>query len=399
MPQKRPPDREEDVSNAPPQKNQLISRTVPNEDQMMLDLAAIANRPSQTNDALLQSVINMMTMFIDTIKELRQEIKELKTSRSVPQPPAPTAINHRLPAKPHAWSNPYPKQTPINAPRPPPKNADINKFKAATLIIHKIPGSEPFKGLSNKTIVQSINDALRSVDAKVNGSQVFIRSASILKSGDVLMNMDNRFMKNWMLEHKHVWSRLAHEDFVTSQTRYPVLFNYVPADLDVESEDFPKTLCEQNDLPLDAIHSAKWLKNPKDTSKNHGTIVVNFLDKDLAFKIGKGGLYADCNRLKSKPYIQGPTMCFNCLDLYHTHTSCNNHPYCSKCGDPHSSKDCANNDADQICVRCFAFDCQKTKDKVDRFSPKFAHSPKSLGCPLRNTKFMIPPPEDIDHEY
>lgn len=128
-------------------------------------------------------------------------------------------------------------------------------------------------------------------------------------------------MKQWLLDNKHVWTKLAHTDFITSQTRYPILFNYVPADLEVESDDFPRRLSVQNDIPPEIIHSVKWLNNPRDTRKNHGTIVLNLLDKELAFKVGRGGLYADCNRLNSRPYVQGPTMCFNCLDLYHTHTS------------------------------------------------------------------------------
>lgn len=399
MPHKRPPDREEDNLDGPPPKNPTLTHSMSNQDQLLSDLTALAGRSSQPNEALLQSIIMMMTTFMETIKELRQEIRELKDSRSTPQPPPSTQpTNHATPIRPNAWVNPYPKQTQTAMPKPPPKNSEINKFKAATLIIHKTPGLEPFKGLSNIDIVKRINDALRSIDAKANGQQVFIRSASILKSGDVLMNMDNRFMKVWLLEHKHQWTKLAHNDFITSQTRYPILFNYVPADLEVEKEDFPQKLSEQNDIPIELIHSVKWLKDPRDTGKNHGTIVLNLLDKDLAFKIGKGGLYADCNRLKSKQYVQGPTMCFNCLDLYHTHNSCNNYAYCSKCGDPHNTKDCANNDADQVCARCFHFDCQKSKEKVDRFSPKYTHSPKSLSCPLRNTKFVISPTDDIDND-
>lgn len=274
----------------------------------------------------------------------------------------------------------------------------INKFKAATLIIHKTPGSEPFKGMKSSEIVLRINNALTSVNAKVNDNPVKIRGASILPSGDILMNMDNRLMKSWLLDNKHLWTRLAHEDFVTSQTRYPVLFNYAPADLDVDNTDFPRQISTENDIPLDMIHSVKWLKHPKDTGKKHGTIILNVLDKDLAHRLEKGGLYADCNRLKSRQYVQGPTMCFNCLDLHHTYSSCNGNALCAKCGDPHNTKDCANNDSDQVCARCFHFDNQKTKDKIDRFSQKYNDSPKSLGCPLRNTKFAIDPTINTENE-
>lgn len=140
----------------------------------MKDLSSLIDKSSQPNDMLLQSIINMMSLFIETIKELRQEIRDLKESRPLIQAPTPPTTTQPMTARPHAWVNPYPKQSPTAAPKPPPKNADINKFKAATLIIHKTPGLEPFKGLKNTEIVQRINDALRSVDAKTNGSPVVI---------------------------------------------------------------------------------------------------------------------------------------------------------------------------------------------------------------------------------
>lgn len=154
MPQKRPPDRDEDNSNGPPPKNPTITRPASDPDQLMKDLSALSGKSSQSNNILLQSIINMMSMFIETIKDLRQEIRELKEIRPPSQNSNPPIPNRPTPIKPHAWVNPYPKQSPANIPKPPPKNADINRFKAATLIIHKTPGLEPFKGLKNTEIVQ-----------------------------------------------------------------------------------------------------------------------------------------------------------------------------------------------------------------------------------------------------
>lgn len=365
---------------------------------MQCDLNTLKEAATHPNDALLRSIVSMVSLCLETINELRQEIRNLKNERSTPTTGLPSPITHPLPTQPNAWINPYPKPKPMSAPSPPPKNAVINKFKAATLIIHKTPGSEPFKGMKSSEIVLRINNALSSIDATVNGTPVKIRGASILPSGDILMNMDNRLMKSWLLDNKHIWTKLAHNDFITSQTRYPVLFNFAPADLDVDNPGFLQQISTENDIPIEMIHSAKWLTHPKDSGKKHGTIVLSLLDKELAHKLEKGGLYADCNRLKSKQYIQGPTMCFNCLDLHHTHSSCNSNAFCAKCGDSHNTKECANNDSEQVCARCFHFDSQKTKDKLDCFSPKYNHSPKSLGCPLRNTKFTITLPSNNENE-
>lgn len=398
MPPKRPPDRDEDAQDAPPPKNPSIARPQLDTEQIQNDLLALKEAASLPNADLLRSIVSMVSLCLETINELRQEIRNLKNERPAPPISQPPPAPHPLPARPNAWINPYPKQKPMTTPHPPPKNVKINKFKAATLIIHKTPGSEPFKGMKSAEIVLRINNALSSVNATVNGSPVKIRGASILPSGDVLMNMDNRLMKNWLLDNKHTWTKLAHSEFITAQTRYPVLFNFAPADLDVDNADFPQKISIENDIPIEMIHSVKWLKHPNDTGKKHGTIILSLLDKDLAHKLEKGGLYADCNRLKSKHYVQGPTMCFNCLDLNHTHSSCNSTPFCAKCGNPHNTKDCANNDSEQVCARCFHYESQKTKDKLDRFSSKFNHSPKSLGCPLRNTKYSISPLSTNENE-
>ncbi|KAG0144602.1 hypothetical protein CROQUDRAFT_659801 [Cronartium quercuum f. sp. fusiforme G11] len=67
------------------------------------------------------------------IKGLKEEIRALKAEKAIPTTPGP------------------------NMPAQPPLNAEVNLFKSVSLIIHKSPNKEPFKGISSKPIVQSIN--------------------------------------------------------------------------------------------------------------------------------------------------------------------------------------------------------------------------------------------------
>lgn len=125
---------------------------------------------------LIQFMVKMMNGFENTIKQLnhtindlREEIRVLK-SNAISQPTTTWLTNTQpLPARPNARVNPYPKLQPFSAPKPTPKNWKINEFKEATLIIHKTPGTVPFKGLTKVEIVQKVNKALSSVNAKVNG--------------------------------------------------------------------------------------------------------------------------------------------------------------------------------------------------------------------------------------
>lgn len=120
---------------------------------MLNDLNTLKENPLQPNDSLLRSIVNMVSLCLETINELRQEIRSLKNNQRAALTTPTHATNQQLPARPNAWVNPYPKQKSIQTPTPPPKNAVINKFKAATLIIHKAPGSEPFKGMKSAEIV------------------------------------------------------------------------------------------------------------------------------------------------------------------------------------------------------------------------------------------------------
>ncbi|KAG0148185.1 hypothetical protein CROQUDRAFT_419180 [Cronartium quercuum f. sp. fusiforme G11] len=121
-------------------------------------------------------------------------------------------------------------------------------------------------------------------------------------------------MKNWLVENKHVWSRMAHKGFEVAQTKYLVIFNYVLADLKVESPNFINDISGQNSIPIEESHSVCWLIDLTTTKKKHSSIVINKLLKELAKLMERGGIYAECNRLRGKKYTQAPMMCFRCLN-------------------------------------------------------------------------------------
>ncbi|KAG0145860.1 hypothetical protein CROQUDRAFT_18893, partial [Cronartium quercuum f. sp. fusiforme G11] len=121
---------------------------------------------------------------------------------------------------------------------------------------------------------------------------------------------------------------------------YPVIFNYVPADLKVESPEFIKDISDQNNIPIEEIHSVCWLIDSSTTKKKHGSIVINMLLKELAKLMEKGGVYVDCNRLKGKKYTQAPTMCIQCLNIGHIQTYFNEPFICASCGRNHNTQEC-----------------------------------------------------------
>ncbi|KAG0144601.1 hypothetical protein CROQUDRAFT_708817 [Cronartium quercuum f. sp. fusiforme G11] len=72
-------------------------------------------------------------------------------------------------------------------------------------------------------------------------------------------------MKSWLIQNKHVWLMIAHKDFEMTQTKYPVIFNYVPADVKVESPEFTKDISKQKSYSdqRDSLGSMAYQPNNK----------------------------------------------------------------------------------------------------------------------------------------
>lgn len=130
----------------------------------------------------------------------------------------------------------------------------------------------------------------------------------------------------------------------------------------------------------------RWLGVRKD-NKNHGSIVTNFFEKNLALQIEKGGLFYESNFMKGAHYVQAPTQCFNCLEVGHTANFCKNSPLCSKCGDEHNSKECDEYELDSqrcsICIKNYKENHPDLDQGFDYDDLKFRHIATGASCPLR----------------
>ncbi|EFP77579.1 uncharacterized protein PGTG_03535 [Puccinia graminis f. sp. tritici CRL 75-36-700-3] len=97
-----------------------------------------------------------------------------------------------------------------------PPNSYVNRFKRGHTIIRSRPGTEkPFLNLSSMQIVTNINQALSSINAKIDNSPVQVQAVTRFPSGDVKFITKNRTMARWLLKHKHTWIHLADPNFKT----------------------------------------------------------------------------------------------------------------------------------------------------------------------------------------
>lgn len=355
--------------------------------------------------ALMLTAMADMIQSLEDTKESLQETKDLLRQVISMRGPTTSASQPRLPPKPVSWAaataakTPHQSTTPTQAPKPPPSNAHINQYKPSQVVIRAMKDKAPFKGLSANTIVERVNIALEKVKANVDDQQVKIKAAHTLPSGDIKFYTATQKMARWLLENRVMWSQLADPELVTQPTKFPVLLHAVPASAGITSGIFQARLLDQNALPSGSILDTRWLKDPKDTLKPHGTVVMNLSDKQLMLRVERCGVFHECQLLRATHYEKSPIQCFKCLKLGHITSRCKNlTPTCAICSDPHETEECMAQDTPTRCARCIHQDLKKIGSDIDRSGPKYAHSPKSRVCPLRFTRETIIHHQNILHD-
>lgn len=340
------------------------------------------------NIAVHPAVFDMMEAFIESVKEFKEMIKKMDPKSSTAPSPTPLP-QHPLPPKPtKSWANAAKTNlTPafsLPAPMKPPSNRAINEFKSAKVVIRVPESTDPFFNIQPKDLLCKINVALLSVGAKIGDTPIKALGAARMESGDLIIHTANRPTARWLLWNRHLWSVAVHKDFITSRPSFPVLLQSVPASYDPSAACFSKELTQQNHLPVDAIQDCRWLVKPT-APKKHGSVIVSFVDKDLANKIGRGDLFLDGLCLPGKPFDRSPLQCHQCQGIGHVASRCRHLPICAKCGEGHNTRDCINEDV-QTCAQCIHHDIRYSTSPVDKLNEKYSHSPKSLTCPLRKRR-------------
>ncbi|KAA1071350.1 hypothetical protein PGT21_004617 [Puccinia graminis f. sp. tritici] len=217
--------------------------------------------------------------------------------------------------------------------RPPPSKRIINEFKPSSFIIRKVPDSRPFFQKSPSDITKITNTILSEINAKTeDDTPIAVKGVATLPSGDFKFFTQSRFASKWLLEHKHEWTSLCDSSLITPPSTFPVIVHSVPISFTPLNKSSVSELCKENDIDPKIVHTVRWLGNPETNKKSHGSLIINLLDKNIAQKIERGGLFYKFLFLRGAHYKKSPLQCFQCLEVGHTAQSCKNSPICKFCG-------------------------------------------------------------------
>lgn len=93
--------------------------------------------------------------------------------------------------------------------RPLPSKKLINKYKPSSLIIRRLPDTNPFPDMTPPEITSTINNVLKEIDAKLENEHIQVKGVTRLQSGDLKIYAKSRAATKWLFEHKHKWTHKA----------------------------------------------------------------------------------------------------------------------------------------------------------------------------------------------
>jgi hypothetical protein len=173
---------------------------------------------------------------------------------------------------------------------PPPKPV-LKSLKPGKAMIHSDPKKSEIQSTESVFLVQSANKVLLKLDAKVNGKQIAICGAQVLKSGNVCFYLVNKAHQKWLMENKHVWSKEVHPHLVATPSTYLVIAHGVPKSLNPVAPTNISKLAIENSFAKRDLIRIKWLADNSKSEKQAGSIVLTFINKDTASLCKQAGVF------------------------------------------------------------------------------------------------------------
>ncbi|OAV93760.1 hypothetical protein PTTG_27215 [Puccinia triticina 1-1 BBBD Race 1] len=166
-------------------------------------------------------------------------------------------------------------------PYPVPTNAEINKYKKASVVIHTPPGFTALDSISALEITSKINNVFISINASVKSQIIEASGITLLPSKDLKIYVNTREQARWLLTNKHIWTELVYSKLKTFPSQFGVILHTIPTKFSPENPAHLQELGKQNQIDPSLIQSAQWLGHTVSNGKKNGLLVPQLLSKDV----------------------------------------------------------------------------------------------------------------------
>lgn len=139
-------------------------------------------------------------------------------------------------------------------------------------------------------------------------------------------------------------------------------------------------LASENTFQASDLARIRWMGS-NDSEKKAGSIVLSFLDRDLAIQIEQSGLFLNYDYHRTEKLKPRPPQCFKCLRMGHYGKWFGEPARCTKCGDNHQTNECPEGLGNVTsCVLCK----EGLKTKTPGIT-EISHSPFNMICPYKKS--------------
>jgi hypothetical protein len=252
--------------------------------------------------------------------------------------------------------------------------------------VNDVPYSEHLKALSPKDLVETLNEALRVINAP-NDAQFVAASWTAGSNVKLLTEMNTSLATDWLknIENDTALHTKLEGAITINQRLLPVLVKQAPIHFDIGCDEERRRFEEDNGLSHGTLVRARWCKNPKrrHNKQQRAFLLLYMNDAKAANKIiTHGARFAwERNRCTGEKPSREELRCYHCQFLGHITTGCQKkksndpNPTCAQCSGPHDVSACKSNQLK--CVNCDSTDHASR----DRNCPEFIRR-----CKLLNAK-------------
>jgi hypothetical protein len=263
----------------------------------------------------------------------------------------------------------------------PPTRPVLKSLKPGKAIIHSDPTQSEIQRAESGFLVQRANEVLLRLDAKVNGENISIRGAQVLKSGDVCFFSANKNHQRWLMDNKHIWTKDVHPHLAATPSTYSIIAHGVPKSFNPTAPSSVSKISVENNIRDGDLIRIKWLADNSESAKQAGSIVLTFINKETAHRCERSGIFLNYNYHRTANFKPRPPQCYKCLKMGHFGQWCREKARCGKCGDEHVTKDCPEGlGGIRACVLCQ----EAIKMKMEGVEST-DHTPFNVSCFFKRT--------------
>ncbi|PLW09465.1 hypothetical protein PCANC_21495 [Puccinia coronata f. sp. avenae] len=287
----------------------------------------------------LEATIDQLNAKVNPLVERMAEFEKLLKTGLKPAPaPGKSFASANLTNSFHASST---RPGIVHAPttRPPPKQV-LALLKPKRVITHSNPANTTLKDIPSAVLVQKANETLLGLEAQVDGEYVAVRGVSKLPSGDVSFYTKNKAHQKWLMDNKHVWSKVVHPDLEATPGTYSVMAHGVPKSFDIGRPTNLALLASKNNFQATDLAWVRWMVSDETLTKKAGSLVLAFTNKDLAYRVEKSGIFLNYDYHRTEQFKPWPPQCFKCLRMGHFGKWCREPARCAKCAGTHTTNEC-----------------------------------------------------------